>query len=313
MDWNDEELADAMRLGSAAAPPGIHVPALPASTLKAIMTCAVDLAAARGGTMTADALRDTLRVNEPGITHAERARRTVVFEHCVASGSRIAALEAERDTLSQRLDETNQRAQENWEKQEAERERLETELSRITDRAARLNLDLNERTRSYQVACSERDAALRRAAHAEARVRELAIAGQELSAAVDKHVGGCGPCEDGECAIHVSPEPRNYPCSPTCTHDDATFPGHAGRIVERSEAVDDVGRRPENDADAFVTIHNGVEGVVFTRSQTECYADKRAEAMRAACVAVAQEWAQTHGLSVPELVSLKAAIERATP
>jgi hypothetical protein len=33
------------------------------------------------------------------------------------------------------------------------------------------------------------------------------------------------------------PESSHYPCSPTCTHDDAATPGHAKRVEERSEAL----------------------------------------------------------------------------
>lgn len=37
----------------------------------------------------------------------------------------------------------------------------------------------------------------------------------------------------------------------------------------RMTEEDDVGRNPENCSDAFVTIDNGVEGAVFTRTQVE--------------------------------------------
>src|ERR1044072_5131349 len=73
--------------------------------------------------------------------------------------------EQERDTLSQRLTETNQRAQENWEKQEAVREALEAENARLRSVVTTFN-GIRE----------ERNAAIRRAEQAEARVREMAIA-----------------------------------------------------------------------------------------------------------------------------------------
>lgn len=111
-----------------------------------------------------------------------------------------------------------------------------------------------------------------------------------LSAHVDKadepwcHNPGC--IHRGQCY-----EARRYPCSPTCTHDDAATPGHPDRVKERSEDV---------------------TGILAVPS-TDC-CEQAEEAMLAACLEAAREWAARNGIvGVAFDLGLKAAIEGAAP
>jgi hypothetical protein len=67
-----------------------------------------------------------------------------------------------------------------------------------------------------------------------------------------------------------------------CLRPHTNAPG--GRCPEADQRNESEGRHPENDADTFTTIENGVEGTLpHTRTQIERYSDKKAESMRAAC------------------------------
>lgn len=86
-----------------------------------------------------------------------------------------------------------------------------------------------------------------------------------------------------------------YPCSSTCTHDDAAKPGHTGRVKERSEEFS-----PETG------IH---------RVQEQSF-DEGAEAMRAACWEATEKVLESLGWNVDGghlRGQFKAAIEGATP
>jgi len=85
-----------------------------------------------------------------------------------------------------------------------------------------------------------------------------------------------------------------YPCSLTCTHDDAATPGHPERVKERSEAVVRIGMHSAEMVDAW---------------------DKGAEATRAACWAAVQPVLQRHGWTSKDgtWTEIKAAIEGAAP
>lgn len=128
-----------------------------------------------------------------------------------------------------------------------------------------------------------------------------------------------------------------YPCSPTCTHDDAAKPGHQERVKERSEAVarevnafggETLGARRAL-CDAMERL--GFDGAAMfrdtsldtaalgnalfqsVRDEEDRVATGATEAMRAACLSAATTWAMERGFSVPELKSLKSAIEGAVP
>lgn len=60
---------------------------------------------------------------------------------------------------------------------------------------------------------------------------------------------------------------KRYPCSPTCTHDDARTPGHPERVRERSEAVLQVVQSgEEQESDGYA------DGVHDTRAAVEKWA-----------------------------------------
>jgi hypothetical protein len=138
--------------------------------------------------------------------------------------------------------------------------------------------------------------------------------------------------------IRAKKEPEsNYPCSSTCTHDDAATPGHAERVKERSEAVLAAvtkcpkcgGEVEEGYGHASGAVqpapylyclkscgwrHTTKGEIVWnpTREQ-EAWFDSGAEAMRAACLAVVQDEKDEIGLTASQVQRLKAAIEGATP
>jgi hypothetical protein len=111
-----------------------------------------------------------------------------------------------------------------------------------------------------------------------------------------------------------------YPCCPTCTHDDAATPGHPERVKERSvEVAALIGFAPavpENE-NAEACDH----GVPGERECEECDADdpwlQGGEAMRAACWEAVDEVLTINGLAGPGRAPLwdaiKAAIEGAAP
>lgn len=121
------------------------------------------------------------------------------------------------------------------------------------------------------------------------------------------------PDENGRCRwIHLHdsvvcgyPEHQHrYPCSPTCTHDDARTPGHPERVRGLSTAFG-----------AMVGAASEVLRADPSLSVTEaaCY-EQGAEAMRAACLSAAMRWAESErGLSVSQVEQLRATIESATP
>lgn len=94
-----------------------------------------------------------------------------------------------------------------------------------------------------------------------------------------------------------------YPCSTTCTHDDAATPGHAERVKERSEAFNGVRAGPltlnEREQSLFEAAWDGGQ-------------EQGAEAMRAACLVAVRDTLQGFG-DERLYPMLKAAIEGATP
>ena len=75
------------------------------------------------------------------------------------------------------------------------------------------------------------------------------------------------------------PQPLDYPCSKSCTHDDAAKPGHPERVKERSEAVTaDLNRAAERSGDWWNGYGEGH--------------DVGADKMRSACLQEAFAWAK---------------------
>jgi hypothetical protein len=137
-------------------------------------------------------------------------------------------------------------------------------------------------------------------------VEMAAAAGLPARVAVTyRAVPVCGKCANAPCLCPCGP---SWPCSPTCTHDDAATPGHPERVKERSEAV-----------------AKALGGIIVTRREAtpeeqSAYSvghDAGAEAMREACLyAVEQEcevlgWTATGSESIR--ARFKAAIEGAAP
>lgn len=124
--------------------------------------------------------------------------------------------------------------------------------------------------------------------------------------------GSCGYSHDASTGLWCghSAEHHRWPCSPTCTHDDAKTPGHPERVKGRSEAF-------------WSAMHpNGAceccgEGLCSWCRQAEAAAQftDGAEAMRVACWGAVQNVAQGHGVGWNSGLwkALKEAIESATP
>lgn len=156
-----------------------------------------------------------------------------------------------------------------------------------------------------------------------ARCAALSAAGQVLSEHVDKArtedcsgESDCG-CFDCSSAADRTGEPEEeapmvriadagptvinekgawWPCSATCTHDDAATPGHAERVRERSDAVKEMTRE-----------QSAVMGDAILQAREEA-----AEAMRAACLKAVRVTCEEQGL-LPFYERFKSAIEGAVP
>lgn len=123
--------------------------------------------------------------------------------------------------------------------------------------------------------------------------------------------GNAAPAPCGFCNFHCGHARgicagfgKRYPCSPTCTHDDAAKPGHPERVKEKSEAFSEAVEAAEN-------LAAGERGL------QRAY-DNGAEAMRAACWEAIQPLLQRLGFVVagaPTAMGneFKAAIEGAAP
>lgn len=165
MNWSDEELR-----ALAVVPEGEP---LTTPEILVLATRAVELVAVRGGMMeSADIAQELARVEAViGRAAAEDLRG-----HIVAQGVRVAVLEAgalrwqgQHDELRAQVDALGNNFEVACRKADEQRERaerLEEELARVTARAARLDIALSERTKTYQQAAQERDAALARCATA---------------------------------------------------------------------------------------------------------------------------------------------------
>jgi hypothetical protein len=119
-------------------------------------------------------------------------------------------------------------------------------------------------------------------------------------------------------AIRAMKEPEsNYPCSPTCTHEDAAKPGHPERVKERSEAVNAAVECPPSCPSHLNSGHTHQADDPSDKmhgDHADGY-DAGAEAMRAACWEAVQEMFHRHGIYEKTMLydEAKAAIEGATP
>ena len=107
-----------------------------------------------------------------------------------------------------------------------------------------------------------------------------------------------------------------WPCSPTCTHEDAATPGHPERVKQRSNAFTE-------ESAAVQMVRLAAEAGLPVRfvpreaddddsaSESDAY-ERGAEAMREACCEAVQRVAETLALGPTEREMLKAAIEGAT-
>jgi hypothetical protein len=137
----------------------------------------------------------------------------------------------------------------------------------------------------------------------------LAHLGDAVQRAVRWVLEGDAPQEAKNCTCADNPEPgddiphlngcplKRYPCSPTCTHDDASTPGHPERVKERSEAFSDAVQAADNLAAGERGLQRAYEN--------------GAEAMRAACLEAVMKECGVFGLGPAAREALKAAIEGA--
>lgn len=324
-----------------------------AGSVAAVASRAVELVAARGGTMTAERLRGVLS-NADAFLDAKEAAE--VRQHIVALGDEIATLRAKVAELGafkayvhQRLDEANipthpsgphstegcrighpldialarlkpsgQVAEDvNWLLHEhhhrneppdayttrvqrlaalAQRtQEAEKDATTLRNESMTLYATLQRLRSSADVAESQLRAIRERAEDPhgmrEAGGRAKAEQGDgwtdaTVAAAIARWaVDGNPPGTSESSPTDVEPGStltergtRRYPCSPTCTHDDAATPGHAARVAERSKAFSEAA---SPDAGAVEETDDSREAI--ERVADEDAYDRGAEAMRAAC------------------------------
>jgi FtsZ-binding cell division protein ZapB len=108
------------------------------------------------------------------------------------------------------------------------------------------------------------------------------------------HDGPHSDTGDGPAITWRQRDGERYPCSTTCTHDDAATPGHPERVKERSAELEAVAR-----------------GEGQTKAESAAY-DAGVDAMRAACIEAVLKRLYHHGL-YHFTHDFKAAIEGAAP
>lgn len=377
--WSDEQLAEVMHAGQSAAPDGIAVPALPASSLKAIMNRTAEILRACGGTMTAEELRSVREEMEmtPPVLPSKTGTADLLG-HIAAQGATVATLQAkvaELETAHTRTREHLLDKEDECKNLRAEVERLKREVN-DKEVARKLLERARDRNRARAASAESRLAAVRERSGAETTwQRYLLLRGDPRAAwaeivrfmlngdapnapgfpdvstqdaqAVCAEIGiahgpvkchhGCTRGSEGE-DDGLAPRTRDharltdemthypevmevrtlthgmvgheqttvvsvrYPCSDTCTHDDAATSGHPERVKEHKSALDAV-LRANYDAARADDDNSAAESDSY---------DRGAEAMRAACWEAVQRKIWQHGLHNLE-ADFKAAIEGATP
>lgn len=317
MDWSEEELNEGERVMTYPVNPpkgSTHR----RETVRAIMTRAVELAAARGGTMTAeemDAARYAVSSGDSAEADFTDHWGAKVFEHISALGARNAVLEAELELARKGFDAGSPA--------EATIRTLEEEAVSLKERlsaAEEANREIVRRAQKAESLLGREQTAGRlwhgrveaaadelsdigagecgrldivtRVKMLKARCATLSAAGQVLSAHAESGGTGCFACDTG-----FRP-PERHPCPPTCTHDDAATPGHPERVKERGEQWE------------AITLTDA-EAAGFDEGMSRGF-DAGAEAMRAACLKTVREWCERNGFH-GAYPSLKEDIEGATP
>lgn len=177
-----------------------------------------------------------------------------------AALSRLVAGAQEAEALRAKVAEIEAaEARQREAKRESYREahRLEQERDAARAEMERLKAGLNDKEVARKLLELARDRLRERAASAESRLAAIRKRVGKMTRGADKdelrwlvREDGGAPQEDSDqCPRgdhHISEHAQGgkhppcgterYPCSPTCTHDDAATPGHPERVRERSEA-----------------------------------------------------------------------------
>lgn len=269
MDWKDDERAEMIAMHERGCGP------------LQVATRAVELAAARGGMMTAAGIDDVVRV----IAHAGAPLLAESLrEHISTLGARVAVLEQEKANLK----EGNRLLAERLSAAEESNRELVRRAQQAEGLVESLRRIIKEDRLVLTNVTAERD-------ELKARCATLSAAGEVLGAHVD--------CKTGE-PVDRAPGSQfddygrmRYPCSPTCTHEDAAKPGHPERVKDRSEA-----------------FKAAVDKNLPEIRESEQY-QAGAEAMRAACWEAVSDLLQEWGWAETDKACdhIKAAIEGAVP
>jgi hypothetical protein len=296
MEWSEEEYEQLMEAQGREASAAER-----RASLEAVASKAVELVAARGGTMTAEDLTEALQECGKGCRFIPDLDGQQAFseyinsvgQHVAAQGARVAVLEVEKANLEEGSRLLNERR---LAAEEGNRD-LVRRAQQAESRVEVLETSLRgSEARGKMILGAKNDWA-ERARAAEARCATLSAAGQVLGEHVDK---SCSADLHGPPEMFSGARLGRYPCSPTCTHDDAKIPGHPERVKGRSEAVCRI-------------VPPNAPWVSSTMDPGAAY-ERGAEAMRAACWEAVQAVLERHGWKESGLsVDIKAAIERAAP
>lgn len=300
MDWTDEE-KKALVETWANSPPEQSTEA----DVLEVATKAAELLAARGGTMTAEELHDAEQRSEHGCDPR-------LFEHISAQGARVAVLEKERDEARRSADEL-QRQRDNYreslEVMSAGRDAALAELETL-----RRNL-ADAQKGAREAALKEADTKILSTALPPAYFEEDYTDRKEREAMHQGFAAGVNHALDTLRAMAKESGPQRYPCSPTCTHDDAATPGHPERVENLSKALaSSLGYEPERVTERSEAVSIAAGRPELSATEAACY-EQGAEAMRAACWEAVQREIMVYGFngSHPAYKSIKAAIEGVTP
>lgn len=230
MTWTDEDVRAAEHARRACGPAGATI--CWEDQLRSVMTCAVELASARSGTMTAGALAAECAVNDPGITQAERARRIAIFEHATAQGARIAELEADVP-----------RWQENVDIVQRERDSEKTLRKQFQARELELEAEVDELRTKWAGATQNEAKALEQCATLQARL-EAAEMDRDVARSMlaEKEVLLRGSREreaTAQAALEVALKERQEAVREKVRHKQSALIWHK-RVEQAAEALADV-------------------------------------------------------------------------